>query len=106
MLPVWGSSFRNGHREAIRSDKLDYKEVAASLYDEADVQNILKKQTPRVQKGAFGPTSAPDDDKSTPPGDESETQSTDQRRGQKEWAELTAHPRVRGRFHSRCFALA
>ncbi|KID83902.1 hypothetical protein MGU_08874 [Metarhizium guizhouense ARSEF 977] len=60
VLPAWGSSFRNGHLAAIRSDTLDYKEVAASLYDEADVQNILKRQPQRVHKGAFGPAFEPD----------------------------------------------
>lgn len=82
VLPAWGSAFRNGHRELIRSDKLDYKEVAASLFDEADVQGLLKKQAARFQKGAFGPTAGPEGDQSTYT-DESEEKSTSQRKGRK-----------------------
>jgi hypothetical protein len=80
ILPAWGSSFRNGHLAAVRSDTLDYKEVAASLYDEADIQNILKKQHQKVNKGAFGPTSGPETDDGP---EESQDQSTDQRKGRK-----------------------
>lgn len=80
VLPAWGSSFRNGHLAAIRSDILDYKEVAASLYDEADVQNILKRQHQKVNKGAFGPTFGPETDDGP---EESPDQSADQRKGQK-----------------------
>ncbi|EFZ03863.1 hypothetical protein X797_012316 [Metarhizium robertsii] len=80
VLPAWGSSFRNGHLAAIRSDTLDYKEVAASLYDEADVQNILKKQPQRVHKGAFGPAFGPESDQGP---EESQDQSTGQRKGRK-----------------------
>lgn len=80
VLPVWGSSFRNGHLDAIKSDSLDYKEVAASLYDEADIQNILKKQPQRVSKGAFGPAFEPESEQG--PG-ETQDQATDQRKGRK-----------------------
>uniref|UniRef100_A0A1Y1L8Q8 Uncharacterized protein n=1 Tax=Photinus pyralis TaxID=7054 RepID=A0A1Y1L8Q8_PHOPY len=80
VLPAWGSSFRNGHLAAIRSDTLDYKEVAASLYDEADVHNIFKKQPQKINKGAFGPTFGPETDEGP---EESQDQSTDQRKGRK-----------------------
>ncbi|KJZ70533.1 hypothetical protein HIM_10077 [Hirsutella minnesotensis 3608] len=80
VLPGWGSSFRNGHLTAIRSDTLDYKEVAASLYDEADIQNLLKRQHPRVTKGAFGPTFGPESDRDL---DESQDQEKDQRKDQR-----------------------
>ncbi|KAJ2971917.1 hypothetical protein NQ176_g7456 [Zarea fungicola] len=82
VLPAWGSSFRNGHRDAIRSDTLDYKEVAASLFEEADVQGLLKKQAARFQKGAFGPTAGPEGDQSTHM-DESEENPMSQRKGRK-----------------------
>ncbi|KID80829.1 gag protein [Metarhizium guizhouense ARSEF 977] len=80
VLPVWGSSFRNGHLDAIKSDSLDYKEVAASLYDEADIQNILKKQPQRLSKGAFAPVFEPESEQG--PG-ETQDQATDQRKGRK-----------------------
>jgi hypothetical protein len=80
VLPAWGSSFRNGHLAAIKSDTLDYKEVAASLYDEADVQNLLKRQHQKVSKGAFGPTFGPEADQGP---DESQDQATDQRKERK-----------------------
>ncbi|KAK8912100.1 hypothetical protein VCV18_012814 [Metarhizium anisopliae] len=80
VLPAWGSSFRNGHLAAIRSDTLDYKEVAASLYDEADIHNIFKKQPQKINKGAFGPTFGPETDEGP---EESQDQSTDQRKGRK-----------------------
>lgn len=74
VLPVLGLSFRNGYLDVIKSDLLDYKEVTASLYDKADIQNILKKQPQRVSKGAFGPAFEPESEQG--PG-ETQDQATD-----------------------------